>query len=305
MDIKANRFSRQVKHLVIVLLLTSHIIESSFVTQNGQVLRPQVNQPTSPRALSLPSQNASQEKLSFEELEPETKATRAISIENDILEELRRYHRKQEEHRVDDAREAKEKEKKDALQNQWTSESQVFSAISVVVCANADHEKYSTLIILTLQAVFIASLSVSLTSLARDTYEEQDSNSGNSMSQANAGYSTQRLPSTRDNVYSYWYVATFISLLAGCLSGLAAAVRSQMASDTSKGAFPVNGPVDRALGIVLLFVTIMMAMAAVTLVIGLLFFTWTVQSTFVAVAMSTPGAMFTIALPIAVVLYLK
>ena len=155
-----------------------------------------------------------------------------------------------------------------------------------------------------MQTVFLAQLSVSLTSLARDTYEEQDSNSGNFTSQSNASYNTLQLPTARDNVYSCWYIATFVSLLAGCLSGLAAAVRNQMASDSSKRAFRVNGPVDRALGIMLLLVSIMMALAVVTLVLGILFFTWTVQSTFIAVAMSTPGAMFTLALAIAIALYI-
>lgn len=122
---------------------------------------------------------------------------------------------------------------------------------------------------------------------------------------------TRFLPEiSQQNVITYtpvFYLATFVSLLASCLSGLAAAIRNYMAQDITgmKPFFRLsNGPVDRTISVVFIFICLMMSMAIIALILGLLYFTWTVQTGFVAVAMSVPGAVFAMALIVATTLYI-
>ena len=79
-----------------------------------------------------------------------------------------------------------------------------------------------------------------------------------------------------------------------------------MAQDITgmKPFFRLNGPVDRTISVVFIFICLMMSMAIIALILGLLYFTWTVQTGFVAVAMSVPGAVFAMALIVATTLYI-
>lgn len=71
-----------------------------------------------------------------------------------------------------------------------------------------------------------------------------------------------------------------------------------------KPSFRLNGPVDRTISVVFVFICLMMSMAIIALILGLLYFTWTAQTGFVAVAMSVPGAVFALALVAATILYI-
>ena len=122
------------------------------------------------------------------------------------------------------------------------------------------------------------------------------------------------LPTPSDNVNSCWFLATFLSLIAGCAASIGAAMRYRMARDISsfhgkrlddtllKRKF--EGPIDRALTMMFVFVCIMMGISVITLITGLLVFVWSAQTSYVAVAMTVPAMVFLIGAGIAVTIWI-
>ena len=92
--------------------------------------------------------------------------------------------------------------------------------------------------------------------------------------------------------------------MAGCLSGLAAALMARSTTHKTHSIFLPGGWADRTIPIILLFVSLMVAMATVTLVIGIFIYVWTMQSTYVAISMTISGGIFTLAIISAVAVYL-
>ena len=132
---------------------------------------------------------------------------------------------------------------------------------------------------------------MSLISLARDTYGDKVSD-----------FSDSVRPMAHDNVYSCWYTSAFISLMAGCLSGLAAALTAR--NRMSNPLFTPGGLADRAIPIILLFVSLMVTMAVIAVVIGIFIFVWAEQSVYVAIAMTVSGGIFAFAIILALSIYL-
>ena len=206
-----------------------------------------------------------------------------------LFEELKRFHKRQEE-----------KEKTAVLQGRLVADSQVFGALSVIVSSiqSISGTWYTTDSFT--KTIFIASLSVAFLSLAHDTFTDNITVPKNSTIPNN---DSLLHPNTEENVYSCIYMATALSLVAGCLSGLSAALRNVMAQDVDKSMFQKGSKLDRTLSVVLLFVSVMMALSVVSFVVGLLLFVWIVQGTFVAVVMSTPCTVFLLAIAFTIVLY--
>lgn len=221
-----------------------------------------------------------------------------------LMKELIGYQKRQDDLRSMEIRIAKEKEESDNGRNRMATDSQMFSALSVVVRTFCSSALYSSQLITPhMQTVFIATLSVAITSLTRDTYSEGSSNSTNSVSNGLLSGGFNYTPTSKDNVYSCMYMSTFVSLLAGCLSGLCAAVRNRMINDTERKIFQIDGPVDRAMSMILIYVSVMLALSVISLIIGLIIFIWTKQSIFVAVAMTVPGAVFVLAMAVGIAIY--
>lgn len=65
-----------------------------------------------------------------------------------------------------------------------------------------------------------------------------------------------------------------------------------------------EGPADRALTMIFVFVCIMMGISVITLITGLLIFVWAAQTTYVSVAMTVPALVFVIGAGIAVTIWI-
>ena len=119
------------------------------------------------------------------------------------------------------------------------------------------------------------------------------------------------LPTAADNYQSSLYMSVFLSLIAGCVSGIGAALKNQMAYDESdvmvephnRSWMATGGPVDRALDVLFFFVSLMLSLAVAVLIFGLLLYVWNTQTPFVAGAMTAPGLAFVLAGGLSVTLW--
>ena len=116
-----------------------------------------------------------------------------------------------------------------------------------------------------------------------------------------AASDTSRL-SPSVNVFSCFYLSAIISLMAACVSGLASAVRSLMARNIRNliSQEKSDGRLDRALKMAFIFTSLMMAIAVITLILGLIFFVYDKQPVYVSVAMDAPCCVFVLAMSLAV-----
>jgi len=165
-----------------------------------------------------------------------------------------------------------------------TTRSQLYSGLSVV-------------------AIFIATLSVSILTVTSQPNMAPGQNGAVAMYGA--------LPTAADNYQSCLYMSVFLSLIAGCISGIGAALKNQMANDEAdvmveprnRSWMATGGPVDRALDVLFFFVCLMLSLAVAVLIFGLLLFVWTTQTPFVAGAMTAPGLAFVLAGGLSVTLW--
>jgi hypothetical protein len=91
-------------------------------------------------------------------------------------------------------------------------------------------------------------------------------------------------------------MSVFLSLVAGCASGIGAALRNRMAHDVAmRRSWIETRRLDRALHVLFFFVCLAMAVAVLALILGLVLFVWDSQTNFVAGAMTASGMAFILA----------
>jgi len=164
------------------------------------------------------------------------------------------------------------KELIETRKNRTTTESQILSAVSVV-------------------GIFVASLSVALLSLARDTFSDR-------------GPPAQ----SADNVVnSFWYLALLLSLVGGGFAGIGAAARNGVTRSPEKDELWEGDAVlavDRILENTFAGLTSLISLAMMLLTIGLLVFVWAEQAKRVALVVTLTMGLIVIS-GVVVLLYIQ
>ncbi|KDQ15296.1 hypothetical protein BOTBODRAFT_31951 [Botryobasidium botryosum FD-172 SS1] len=174
-----------------------------------------------------------------------------------IVAHLQNQARAQEKEKVESAR----KELVEIRRNRTTTESQILSAVSVV-------------------GIFVATLSVGLLSLARDTFSDRGSTPAHPTDHA---------------VNAFWYLALLLSLLGGGFAGIGAASRNGVTRNPEKDELWEGATVlaiDCMLENTFAVLTSLISLAMMLLIIGLLVFVWAEQAKPVALVVSIAMGLF-------------